>query len=275
MIDDQLVLRVERLRDEVESLKGNLRSRYSSKTRPVVSQELREHAAAIAERWLVEMTGRADVSGAIGGNTVAERSVQFQRLLTYSERATLRKKYDQTLNAILKDFRASVIVPLKAHRSNASGLSAAALPVVPTTHLLLKHASVAFVGQSFAANDEPVNRLIQRVISALGLTVLTGEKPRAGSVSMKVRDRIDRSEVFIGIFTRRDKIEGKTEWSTSSWVIDEKAYALARSKRLVLLREQGVVSIGGLQGDYEYLEFDRSDLANLLIRLVEIFSSNE
>ncbi len=54
-------------------------------------------------------------------------------------------------------------------------------------------------------------------------------------------------------------------------MIDEKAYALAKGKKLVLLRETGVGSIGGLQGDYEYLEFARAHLEDLIILIVETF----
>lgn len=117
--------------------------------------------------------------------------------------------------------------------------------------------------------------LVSRLLTALGFAVLTGEKPRAGTVSKKVRDRIEKSDVFVGLFTRRDKVEGKQEWTTSPWIIDEKAYALAKGKKLVLVKEQGVASIGGLQGDYEYLEFDRTDMPDLFIRLVETFMNVE
>ncbi|MGZ3708793.1 MAG: hypothetical protein ACXWCY_14205 [Burkholderiales bacterium] len=270
MIDDQLVLRIERLRDDVEAFKAELR-RYP-KDRSVSSAELRKKALAIAERWLVEVPGRADLADAIGANTVAEQSVQFQRLLTYSEKLTLRKKYDQAINAILKDFRRGVILPLKAHRAGG-GTPAAPQPALSRYHL--REASIAFIGQSFVPADEKLNALIARFLRALGLTVLTGEKPRADAVSKKVRDRIDKCHVFIGIFTRRDKLEGKAEWGTSSWVVDEKAYALARGKKLVLLKEHAVGSIGGLQGDYEYLEFERTALEELLVKVLETFLSDD
>jgi hypothetical protein len=75
----------------------------------------------------------------------------------------------------------------------------------------------------------------------------------------------------VGIFTRRQRIARKPEWTTSAWVVDEKAYALAKEKKLVLIKEVGVQSIGGIQGDYEYLEFEREEIAELLIKLVQLF----
>jgi hypothetical protein len=113
------------------------------------------------------------------------------------------------------------------------------------------------------------------VTCSLGLTVTTGEKPRAAAISKKVKTRIESCDVFVGIFTRRDKLEGKDEWATSAWVIDEKAYALAGNRKLVLLCEKGVTSIGGLQGDYEYHVFDRLKLEELMVTLVEVFRSND
>jgi hypothetical protein len=270
LIDDQLVLRIERLRDDVHALKDDLRARYPNKAKQVVSPNMREQAASVAERWLVEVAGRPDVASALGANELADRSVLFQQLLTHSERATLRHKYDTTINGILKDFRGAIVVPLKARRSQEGS------PPVPVQQVQpISQARVAFIGQSFQTTDASLNATVARSLEALGLTVHTGEKPRAASVSKKVRDRIDRSDVFVGIFSRRDKLADKPEWTTSSWVVDEKAYALAKGKKLVLLREEGVGSLGGLQGDYEYLEFSRSRLEDLVIRLVETFLNRE
>ena len=270
LIDDQLVLRIERLRDEVESLKKDLRT--VAKDRAVQSTSLRERAASAAERWLVEVAGVPNVVSAIGEELVAERSVYFQRLLTFAERYTLRRKYDQSINAILKDFRRLVIVPLKSRR-NSQTSNVSDLTIAASTLGVKRNSDTVFIGQSFSSSDKEINDIIQRFFVALGLTVLTGEKPKSGSVSKKVKERIDKAGLFVGIFTKRDKLEGKQKWTTSSWVIDEKAYAVAKNKKLFIIRESGVDSIGGLQGDYEYLEFDRDAMADLLVRLLEMYRS--
>ncbi len=101
--------------------------------------------------------------------------------------------------------------------------------------------------------------------------MVTGEKPRAKNVSAKVKERIDACDTFVGVFTRQDKLSGKEQWIASPWIIDEKAYALAKGKRLVLIKEDGVANIGGLQGDYEYLPFDRGKLVDLVFRMMEVF----
>jgi len=265
MIDDSLVLRVERLRDEVEGLGAELRSRYGAGHRPVIAPTLRDQAAQLGERWLVEIAVRDDVVAAIGSDTVADLSVDFQRLITFSEASTARKRYDTSIRRILHDFRTRVVVPLKQARNRGT---------VPTVPPSLPSVGSMFIGQSFSDSDATINGTIARFVEAFGHTVVTGEKPRADSVSKKVRERIESATYFLGVFTRRDRVHGRrNEWTTSTWVIDEKAYALANRKKLVLIREAGVQSIGGIQGDYEYLEFTRDNLAELLVKLVPVLGS--
>jgi len=272
LIDDAIVLRMERLRDDAEALKAEMRQRIKSATGQITATDLRKKAAAIGERWLADFVPRADIAAALGGTELADRTVHFQRILTYAERATQRSKYDASLGAILKNFRAAVVVPLKARRSASPEPETVAATVKAPS---LRAARIVFVGKSFLGIDAKVTVPVERILRALGLVVVTGEKPKADAVSKKVKGRIDSCDVFLGIFTRRDKLEGKDEWATSSWVVDEKAYAIAQNRKLVILREAGVNSIGGIQGDYEYIEFDRTKLEELMVNLVEIFRSDD
>jgi hypothetical protein len=265
MIDDRLVLRVERLRDSVEQLRNDVRSRYNKPKRQVAAADVRDAAARLGERWLVEIAGREDVRAAIGEELSADLSIEFQRLITYSEAATVRRRYDETLRSILTDFRTRVIIPLKQNRGVATRGHSAPPIANPS------NARRAFVGQSFAPADERVNNTVRKFLELIGIEVITGERPAARSVSEKVRTRIESADIFVGIFTCRDELAKGGEWSTSLWVVDEKAYAIAMDKKLVLLKEVGVQSIGGLQGDYEYLEFDRGCLEVLVLRLIELF----
>jgi tetratricopeptide (TPR) repeat protein len=72
----------------------------------------------------------------------------------------------------------------------------------------------------------------------------------------------------VGIFTRHLQQQGGS-YSTSAWIVDEKATALAAGKRLLLFVEKGVGEFGGLQGDYEYIEFERDNLGEALIRAMD------
>jgi len=74
--------------------------------------------------------------------------------------------------------------------------------------------------------------------------------------------------LFVGIFTRH-LLQEDGSYSTSAWIVDEKATALAAGKRLLLFVENGVQEFGGLQGDYEYIPFERDNLGEALIRAMD------
>jgi hypothetical protein len=264
MVHEQTILASERLRDDLLDMKKLLRSRYASASRQVTADEHRTMAARLAETWLVEIATDPEVAVAIGTSTLGDLNIHFQRILTFSEHATIRSRYDAELRAILDDYSIHVIVPLK----RARGLNARLLPQAHSARTIVHS---AFVGHSFAADDTKVSQCIMDTLSSLGLKVATGERPKAELISNKVKQLIEEHSIFVGVFTRRDKLANKSEWTTSPWVIDEKAYAVGRQKPLILLKEVGVGSIGGIQGDYEFLEFSRDALEGLVVRLIQLF----
>ncbi|MFN2541659.1 MAG: tetratricopeptide repeat protein [Chthoniobacterales bacterium] len=128
--------------------------------------------------------------------------------------------------------------------------------------------ATAFVGHSFADQDEKVVDQIQRFLSKLGVKCDSGKRPEPKGISEKIKERIHAAELFVGIFTR-DQRQADGSFSTSAWTIDEKATALAAGKRLLLFVESGVRNFGGLQGDYEYISFERDNLAEALIHAMD------
>ncbi|GIK82402.1 MAG: hypothetical protein BroJett024_35070 [Alphaproteobacteria bacterium] len=263
MIDEQTILAAERLRDDLADFKTEIGRRHRPASRQVTSQSLRRDAARLSERWLVELAPLSPVVAALGDSTVADLNVHFQRILTFAEHATVRSRYDAELRGILNNYSVRVILPLKTSRGQIVAAEQ------PRKKSAVPHS--VFIGQSFVAADSAVNQCVYDVLKGIGLNVVTGEKPRADRISDKVKDLIEQQSIFVGIFTRRDKIARKSEWTTSTWVIDEKAYALGLQKPLILLKEQGVNNIGGIQGDYEYFEFSRERLELLAIKLIKLF----
>jgi hypothetical protein len=274
MVDDYLILTIERLRDDLGNLKTNLRTSYPNKERQVTSPKVKEEAARLAEIWMVEIAQRDEVLQNIPSNYRADLNVHFQRILTFSEHSSKRSRYESELNSILKDFTPKFIIPLKQLRHaqpNAKPATAtqARGTVAPRT-LATQFNPTAFIGQSFSADDRIINDCVRNALEALGIEVITGERPRADTISSKIKKRIETQHLFVGIFTRRDKLAAKDEWTTSAWVIDEKAYAAGKEKKLILFKEEGVGSIGGIQGDYEYVEFSREQLEKIPLSLIEI-----
>ena len=267
MIDDSIILRIERIRDDVESLSGDIRRRYKQKDKPVVAAALKAKAARIGEIWMVEVVPREDVRAALPDGVFADLLVEFQRLVTYAQQQVQRRKYDQATRNILRDFVLNVVVPLKQGRVEVDGRSAG----LGRSESQLPAADAAFVGHSFSKDDRHVVNAVTELLRTVGVPVVTGEKPRANRISDKIKKRIESCPIFIGLFTRQDRISRTKEWMASPWIIDEKAYAVAKGKKLVLLKEHGVSNIGGIQGDYEYIEFERDKLVDLVMDLLKLF----
>lgn len=263
MVDDKIVLIAERLRDDLSQLKLDLKHRYPNKNRQVTADELKLKAIRCAETWMINLAEHPEVVYHIDRDYLANLNIQFQRILVLSEKSSKRLKYDLEINDILQRFTLDFIIPLKRLRSNGGILIASSNPKAFEKSI--------FVGHSFSPADQVIIDPILNFLRSLGFYVVTGEKPKANRISEKIKTLIDQQYSFLGIFTRRDKIARRHEWTTSSWVLDEKAYSVGKGKKLVLLKEIGVGSIGGIQGDYEYIEFDRERLELLFIAIVDIF----
>ncbi len=128
--------------------------------------------------------------------------------------------------------------------------------------------TTAFVGHSFLPDDDEIVGKLTDFFSKLGVDCDSGKKAEAVGISEKVRFRIKESEFFIGIFTRREQT-GDGKYTTSSWVIEEKSFALAQGKKVLIFLEKGVDDIGGMQGDLEYIRFDRDNFGDALIAAVD------
>ncbi|MCH7986516.1 MAG: hypothetical protein IH847_08025 [Acidobacteria bacterium] len=266
MIDDQLILGIERLRDDLGEFKSALRRKYKLPKRQVTAQELKKTAAQLAEKWLVNYAPRSQVADTISSNDLGNLNVHFQRLLTFSEQAAKRSRYDDEIKKILNGFTLTVIVPLKQMRGQQPEEHWEAQRIGPG-----EFRPTAFLAHSFDPADQAVVGCVTDSLGTIGIKVFTGEKPRANRISEKVKKLIDEQYLFVGVFTRREKLSHKNKWNTSPWVIDEKAYAVAKGRKLILLKEAGVDSIGGIQGDYEFVEFSRKNLAPIPIKILQIF----
>jgi hypothetical protein len=265
MIDEKTIVTVERLYNDLQEFRSALRKRYRPDSQ-VSAEDLRIRGARIAETWLVEIACQSQVTQTVQSECLGDLNVHFQRILTFSEHATKRSRYDYEINGIQANFTAGVTIPLKQEQQSQPGKVHP--PVNKTIH---DFRPTAFVGHSFDPADRCVVDSIKSTLEAVGIRVVTGERPEADRISDKVKSLIDDQYLFVGVFTRRDKIARKHEWTTSLWVIDEKAYAVAKEKKLILLKEKEVGSIGGIQGDYEYKEFSRAQLDEAIVWLLRHF----
>jgi hypothetical protein len=269
MADEQLIVTSKRLGADLRDLRSLLHKTYRGASRQVTSTDLREKASSLAEAWISDLSQRAEMA-CVSAKYLADLNVHFQRILLFTERATVRSRYDQEIGIILKDYTANLVVPLMQNATRMIPHGAGSRFVAGGQIGAEGFRPTAFLGHSFSLKDEPIVYAVTAALEAIGIKVVTGRKPKANRISDKVKQLIDEQHFFVGVFTRRDKLVGKNEWNTSTWVIDEKAYA-SNSKKLILLKEDGVESIGGIQGDYEFIEFARERFELAVISLLQLF----
>jgi tetratricopeptide (TPR) repeat protein len=146
----------------------------------------------------------------------------------------------------------------------------------------------AFVGRSFDKVDEGLWLEIQRNFNSLkrlGFFWEDAEEGQAKLISEKVKERIDRNDIFIGILTKRDPISKNIislwnyhlsqtiNWVTSYWVIQESGYAIGKGKKVLFLIEKGLTVPAGLNADFEYIVIDRNNPSLTFIKINEIINA--
>lgn len=157
----------------------------------------------------------------------------------------------------------------------------------------------AFVGHSFDDSDKEIVRVFNDYFTTLsksaGLNFFWdhAEEAQTMAISKKVKEKITGKNLFIGIFTKKERVikdyllvkgwllntnklmsdESNYEWKTSDWVLQELGYCLGKDMSAIILLEKGVRPISGLQADHEYIEFDRSNPTLSFEKLLQQISS--
>jgi tetratricopeptide (TPR) repeat protein len=152
----------------------------------------------------------------------------------------------------------------------------------------------AFVGHSFAKEDEALVRKFLDYLDVvsrmnIGFSWDHALDPEAIDLAEKVNRVIQDKNLFIGICTKKEMVIAPSHiksfpfsknrygsgafffWKTSDWVIQEIGLAIGRKMRLILLVEDGVREPGSLQGNIEYVPFQRENpdgSFSLLLRMI-------
>ena len=139
----------------------------------------------------------------------------------------------------------------------------------------------SFIAHSFASDDADLVRTfleffdhVRRLIP--GFTWDHAEEAEPKLLSQKVREKMEDKNLFIGICTPKElavtatalsrpflaqkKLCGQQnsfEHKTSDWLLQEIGYAVGKGMRLIILLEEGTRQPGGIQGDMEYVPFNR------------------
>lgn len=153
----------------------------------------------------------------------------------------------------------------------------------------------AFVGHSFNEEDSSVIATFLKYFDSLkdiGFEWEHAERAAAKELADKVVEMMEGKNLFIGIFTKKIKQidpdhlvpcfwnkqnlkapSHKYSWTTSDWVIQESGYALGKGMKVIFITEDGIEPVGGLQGNLEYIPFNRENIAQCFSKLNEMITS--
>jgi tetratricopeptide (TPR) repeat protein len=140
----------------------------------------------------------------------------------------------------------------------------------------------AFVGHSFLPEDEALVRKFTDFLDQLkkshDFDWVHATEPRPEDVASKVIDLIEGRNLFIGICTPNERVaksnyfmstlfrrnlkikKEELQSKTSDWIIQEIGLAIGRKMKIMILLQEGVRQPGSLQGNIEYIPFDRNTI---------------
>ena len=152
----------------------------------------------------------------------------------------------------------------------------------------------AFIGHSFTRDDANIVSIFLKYfdqVSALHPTFTWSHAESAEplELALKVLAQAETCNVFIGICTIKEGAvkpsdlrrawmsptvrklkDHEIEWKTSDWVIQEIGLAVGRGMKVILLLEEGCRRPGGLQGDVEFIQFNRLNPEATFGKLLEM-----
>lgn len=156
----------------------------------------------------------------------------------------------------------------------------------------------AFVGHSFSEDDQSVVAAILQCLNRVAqihprFSWEHAEEPEPTLVPEKVLARIADKNLFIAICTRKERVvsplslkkppflrgfvygnEIDFAWKTSDWILQEIGLAVGRGLKIILLIEEGVRAPGALQGNLEYITFQRSIPERCYDRLIGMVAAS-
>jgi hypothetical protein len=158
------------------------------------------------------------------------------------------------------------------HPTNPLGYNElASLLVSLRGHLLVGKVvkPTVFVGFRYVKEDQEIVRAFIDLLILEGFDVRSGKTAKAEDIDDKVKSLISSCEGTIVIFTKTKELKDGG-WSTSIWLSDEKAFALGKSQEVGLFFEDCISeeNRAGIQGNLEYIEFNRNTLQNAILEAI-------
>lgn len=129
----------------------------------------------------------------------------------------------------------------------------------------MKRQISAFIGASSDEQDIQVVRWFSGILRKHDVEpIFATEHPEPRPPPEKIESFIDKSDLFIAILTRREKIKGKNLWKGPDWVQNEIGYAIAKNKPFALFVEEGIDPKQGIgHWHTDYVIFNRENMRRI------------
>ncbi|MBF0519333.1 MAG: hypothetical protein HQK92_06380 [Nitrospirae bacterium] len=126
-----------------------------------------------------------------------------------------------------------------------------------------------FVAYGFNERDSWIPKFVFPIIKAFNDEAVDGANLQgAGAINDVIRKDIEESDLLIGFTTRREKIDGKDEWNTHTWVIQEMEHAYSKTIPVVEIRETSICSVG-INSTIQQITYDDNHRDECLVKIVE------
>ncbi len=130
-----------------------------------------------------------------------------------------------------------------------------------------------FIGYGYNAQDKWVQKFVIPLVEALGCVVVNGEEMQGERLSEGVINRITEADVCIGLLTKRGRKKNEDgTFPTHRWVIEELVTAVNKGKPIFEIRELGIDSQKGINGDRQ--RYDFKETSEVLLEITK-FVMNE
>jgi tetratricopeptide (TPR) repeat protein len=155
----------------------------------------------------------------------------------------------------------------------------------------------AFVAHSFTEDDEILVGRFLKYFDQLSkydinFSYVHAEAAQPKVLAEKVKLLLANANVLIAICTKKERMispsvlaetwfprgflkapQREFLWKTSDWIIQEIGLAIGRGLDLILLLEDGVQNPGGLQGDLEYISFNRDSPERSFGKIIDMLNA--
>src|SRR5436305_441966 len=125
-----------------------------------------------------------------------------------------------------------------------------------------------FVAHGYNPRDRWVEEVFRPIIEAFGSEFVSGGDLGRQAITEGVQALINSGDALMAFATRRNAI-ANDQFDTHRWLTDELAHAIGQRKRVLEVREEGVVQ-DGIAGDRQRLSYSEQDRVKCIVQVIQV-----